>query len=159
ARRIRDRAPALHPSRAHARPRRRGRVSHQPRDPRLPAARGRQEHRRRRVQAEPGQHPARRGAAPTRPPQTRPPPTRQPHTRPPPNPPPPHPPRPQPRRPQTDAAMSARDLLFELCTEELPPRTLLALSSALTQGVEKGIDDAGLTHGRVQSFATPRRLG
>jgi glycyl-tRNA synthetase beta chain len=54
--------------------------------------------------------------------------------------------------------MSAHDLLFELRTEELPPRTLLSLSTALTEGVLKGIDDAGIPHGKVQSFATPRRL-
>jgi glycyl-tRNA synthetase beta chain len=54
--------------------------------------------------------------------------------------------------------MSAQDFLFELGTEELPPRTLLALSTALTEGVQKGIDAAGIAHGRVQSFATPRRL-
>jgi glycyl-tRNA synthetase beta chain len=54
--------------------------------------------------------------------------------------------------------MSPRDLLFELRTEELPPRTLLALSSALTEGIVKGIDAAGVPHGKVHSFATPRRL-
>jgi len=54
--------------------------------------------------------------------------------------------------------MSSRDLLFELRTEELPPRTLPALSQALTSGVAKGIDDAGVAHGKVHGFATPRRL-
>lgn len=54
--------------------------------------------------------------------------------------------------------MSARDFLFELRTEELPPRALPALSSALTGGVLKGIDAAGIPHGRVHGFATPRRL-
>ena len=39
--------------------------------------------------------------------------------------------------------MRARDLLFELGTEELPPRTLLSLSTALRE---------------AHSFATPRRL-
>jgi glycyl-tRNA synthetase beta chain len=52
----------------------------------------------------------------------------------------------------------ARDLLFELCTEELPPRTLSALSTALTEGVVKGLDAAGIAHGLAQGFATPRRL-
>ena len=51
----------------------------------------------------------------------------------------------------------SKDLLFELCTEELPPRTLPALSSALTAGITKGIDDLGLPHGKVHGFATPRR--
>ncbi len=54
--------------------------------------------------------------------------------------------------------MSARDFLFELRTEELPPRALPALSNALTDGVLKGIDAAGIPHGRVHGFATPRRL-
>jgi glycyl-tRNA synthetase beta chain len=54
--------------------------------------------------------------------------------------------------------MSARDLLFELCTEELPPRTLPELSNALTEGITRGIDGAKLPHGRIHGFATPRRL-
>jgi glycyl-tRNA synthetase beta chain len=54
--------------------------------------------------------------------------------------------------------MSARDLLFEVCTEELPPRTLLELSNALTEGITRGIDAANIPHGRVRGFATPRRL-
>ena len=54
--------------------------------------------------------------------------------------------------------MSTRDFLFELLTEELPPRTLLGLSNALTQAVQKGIETAGIAHGKVHGFATPRRL-
>jgi glycyl-tRNA synthetase beta chain len=54
--------------------------------------------------------------------------------------------------------MSAQDLLFELGTEELPPRALLSLSTALTEGVVKGLDGAGIPHGRVHGYATPRRL-
>jgi glycyl-tRNA synthetase beta chain len=54
--------------------------------------------------------------------------------------------------------MESRDLLFELRTEELPPRTLPALSHALTAGITKGIDDAGIAHGKIHGFATPRRL-
>src|SRR5277367_2056761 len=54
--------------------------------------------------------------------------------------------------------MNAHDLLFELLTEELPPRTLAALSLALTEGLAKGLDTAGIPHGKVQGFATPRRL-
>ncbi len=54
--------------------------------------------------------------------------------------------------------MRARDLLFELGTEELPPRTLLSLSTALRDGLLKGIDAAGIPHGKAHSFATPRRL-
>jgi glycyl-tRNA synthetase beta chain len=54
--------------------------------------------------------------------------------------------------------MSAQDLLFELGTEELPPHALMSMSAALTDGVVKGIDAAGIPHGRVHGFATPRRL-
>src|SRR5580704_7646519 len=54
--------------------------------------------------------------------------------------------------------MIAQDLLFELGTEELPPRTLLLLSNALTEGLRLGLDAAGIPHGRVRGFATPRRL-
>jgi glycyl-tRNA synthetase beta chain len=54
--------------------------------------------------------------------------------------------------------VNVKDLLFELRTEELPPRTLLGLSNALTEGITKGIDGAGIAHGKVHGFATPRRL-
>lgn len=54
--------------------------------------------------------------------------------------------------------MIAQDLLFELGTEELPPRTLPILSNALTEGLRAGLEAAGIPHGRVQGFATPRRL-
>ena len=54
--------------------------------------------------------------------------------------------------------MGTRDLLFELRTEELPPRTLQTLSSALTEGIVKGLDAAGIAHGKARGFATPRRL-
>jgi glycyl-tRNA synthetase beta chain len=54
--------------------------------------------------------------------------------------------------------MEKRDLLFELRTEELPPRTLQTLSTALTEGIVKGLDTAGIAHGKVRGFATPRRL-
>jgi glycyl-tRNA synthetase beta chain len=54
--------------------------------------------------------------------------------------------------------MSTQDLLFELGTEELPPRALQSLSAALTEGVVSGLDAAGIPHGKVRGFATPRRL-
>lgn len=54
--------------------------------------------------------------------------------------------------------MAVRDILFELRTEELPPRTLSTLSIALEEGVLNGLDTAGIPHGNVQRFATPRRL-
>lgn len=49
-------------------------------------------------------------------------------------------------------------LLFELGTEELPPKALKHLSQALKEAFVSGIDQAGLTHGPVEAYATPRRL-
>jgi glycyl-tRNA synthetase beta chain len=49
-------------------------------------------------------------------------------------------------------------LLFELGTEELPPTALKRLSNALTEQFVAGLKQAGLEHGEVKSFATPRRL-
>ncbi len=54
--------------------------------------------------------------------------------------------------------MSALDFLVELGTEELPPKALCKLSDAFRTGIEKGLKEAGLKHGRVQAFAAPRRL-
>ncbi|MDP9066294.1 MAG: glycine--tRNA ligase subunit beta, partial [Pseudomonadota bacterium] len=51
------------------------------------------------------------------------------------------------------------DFLFELGTEELPPRTLQTLSEALTDGCLQGLKHAGVAHGTAEGFATPRRLG
>lgn len=48
--------------------------------------------------------------------------------------------------------------LFELGSEELPPKALLPLAQALVAGVEEGLAAAGLEHGPMQGFATPRRL-
>lgn len=48
--------------------------------------------------------------------------------------------------------------LFELGSEELPPKALLALAKALAAGVAEGLAAANLDHGPVQLFATPRRL-
>ncbi len=55
--------------------------------------------------------------------------------------------------------MSTRaDFLVELGTEELPPKALLTLSEAFRDALVQRIDAAGLVHGAVQAFATPRRL-
>ncbi len=56
------------------------------------------------------------------------------------------------------AAATRRDFLFELGTEELPPKTLTTLEHALRDGLVAGLAVASLTHGKVESFATPRRL-
>lgn len=54
--------------------------------------------------------------------------------------------------------MAKRDFLFELGTEELPPKSLFTLARALADGVTKGLATAALAHGEVEWFATPRRL-
>lgn len=50
------------------------------------------------------------------------------------------------------------DFLVELGTEELPPKALRRLELAFADGVRARIGAAGLAMGRLQSFATPRRL-
>ena len=55
--------------------------------------------------------------------------------------------------------MSERaDFLVELGTEELPPKALRTLEEAFRDGLLTRVDAAGLAHGAVQSFSTPRRL-
>ena len=51
-----------------------------------------------------------------------------------------------------------RDFLVEIGTEELPPKSLLALADAFALSVTKGLADANLVHGAADRFATPRRL-
>ncbi len=51
-----------------------------------------------------------------------------------------------------------RDLLFELGTEELPPKSLLTLSQALKNNVESGLAKASLGFDEVVPYAAPRRL-
>jgi glycyl-tRNA synthetase beta chain len=54
--------------------------------------------------------------------------------------------------------MTAQNLLFELGCEELPPKTLLKLSNALSDGILAGLNEAELTFSNVKSYAAPRRL-
>ncbi|MFW1677414.1 glycine--tRNA ligase subunit beta [Pontibacter sp. JAM-7] len=54
--------------------------------------------------------------------------------------------------------MAQHDFLVELGTEELPPKALKTLSAAFTQGIVSGLAEAGVTHGEVLSYASPRRL-
>jgi glycyl-tRNA synthetase beta chain len=54
--------------------------------------------------------------------------------------------------------MTTQHLLFELGCEELPPKTLLKLSNALTSGIVQGLNDAELAFSSVKSYAAPRRL-
>ena len=51
-----------------------------------------------------------------------------------------------------------QDLLIEIGTEELPPKALLTLSNAFTNGIINGLKDARIGMGEVTSFASPRRL-
>ncbi|MBT8007106.1 MAG: glycine--tRNA ligase subunit beta [Gammaproteobacteria bacterium] len=51
-----------------------------------------------------------------------------------------------------------KDFLFELGTEELPPKSLLTLSQALGREIEVGLEKAALEHGGVSLYAAPRRL-
>jgi glycyl-tRNA synthetase beta chain len=54
--------------------------------------------------------------------------------------------------------MSARDLLIEIGTEELPPKALNKLAQAFAGGVKNGCTEARIKFGQVQVYATPRRL-
>lgn len=54
--------------------------------------------------------------------------------------------------------MKKLDLLFELCTEELPAKALPVLSQALAASFQAECQKLGLPHGEVQTFSTPRRL-
>src|SRR5690554_8212485 len=54
--------------------------------------------------------------------------------------------------------MATQDFLVELGTEELPPKALKPLSDAFTQGIVKGLEEAGVDFGAVESFAAPRRV-
>ncbi|MBA5248198.1 MAG: glycine--tRNA ligase subunit beta [Gammaproteobacteria bacterium] len=54
--------------------------------------------------------------------------------------------------------MNTNDFLLELGTEELPPKLLKQLSTALTRNLTEQLDDLKLSYAKVASFATPRRL-
>jgi glycyl-tRNA synthetase beta chain len=51
-----------------------------------------------------------------------------------------------------------QDVLFELGTEELPPKALRRLGDALLAGFRDGLDQAGIDYAHAEAFATPRRL-
>ncbi len=50
------------------------------------------------------------------------------------------------------------DFLVEIGTEELPPKALRNLSEAFAHGLVGAFAEAGLAHGAVSPYATPRRL-
>jgi glycyl-tRNA synthetase beta chain len=51
-----------------------------------------------------------------------------------------------------------QDLLIEIGTEELPPKALLNLSEAFTQGIDTQLAQLGLNRTTIRAYATPRRL-
>ena len=53
---------------------------------------------------------------------------------------------------------SGKHLLFELGSEELPPKSLLTLSKALLNNIVKGLSDSDLTFTGRKAYASPRRL-
>ena len=53
---------------------------------------------------------------------------------------------------------SKQDLLIEIGTEELPPKNLKTLMTALTNNFEKALSKASLEFEAVNGYATPRRL-
>ncbi len=53
---------------------------------------------------------------------------------------------------------TSQHLLFELGSEELPPKTLLKLSNALLNNIVQGLNAAELTFTGSKAYATPRRL-
>ncbi|MGM0517943.1 MAG: glycine--tRNA ligase subunit beta, partial [Pseudomonadota bacterium] len=50
------------------------------------------------------------------------------------------------------------DLLFELGTEELPPKALTTLRDALAAEMRAGLEQADLAHDGITAYAAPRRL-
>ena len=50
------------------------------------------------------------------------------------------------------------DLLFEIGTEELPPKALLPLAQALLDNIEAGCEKQKLAYESTQYFAAPRRI-
>lgn len=50
------------------------------------------------------------------------------------------------------------DLLIELGTEELPPKSLKSLSESFTNSIVSQLEEARLSFANVRSFASPRRL-
>ncbi len=56
------------------------------------------------------------------------------------------------------SAVETRDLLIEVGTEELPPKSLQTLSDAFTTLITGGLSQRQLPYQNVTSYATPRRL-
>ena len=54
--------------------------------------------------------------------------------------------------------MRSENYLFELGTEELPPKSLRALMDALDANIRRGLDQRGFSYADSKALATPRRL-
>ena len=54
--------------------------------------------------------------------------------------------------------MKTHDFLLELGTEELPPKLLINLSNSLRDNLVDELEKLGIAIGKVNAFATPRRL-
>lgn len=54
--------------------------------------------------------------------------------------------------------MRTDDFLFEIGTEELPPKQLKLLQDTLAEQIRQGLGKAGLSFGDIVAFGTPRRL-
>ena len=55
-------------------------------------------------------------------------------------------------------SVAHHDFLVEIGTEELPPKALLSLQDAFVAALRAALEKAGLGHGEIKGFATPRRL-
>ena len=54
--------------------------------------------------------------------------------------------------------METRDFLLEIGCEEMPSAPLMKAQEQLGKLIAKGLDDAGLAHGDVETLSSPRRL-
>jgi glycyl-tRNA synthetase beta chain len=54
--------------------------------------------------------------------------------------------------------MKRHDFLVEIGAEEMPPSSLVTLGESFRDGVVAGLSAAGLSHGSVRAYFTPRRL-
>jgi len=60
----------------------------------------------------------------------------------------------------SNSPTQSADLLIEVFTEELPPKSLRRLGEAFSDGIAASLKTAGLlsSNSKINSFATPRRL-
>jgi len=65
---------------------------------------------------------------------------------------------PAPTYPSSQNLKNSDDFLFELLTEELPPKSLLSLIQALSTEIKSGLEKSNIPFEKLSYFATPRRL-